>query len=546
MLHECLFDLPPALEIDADRDFLHDDDGLGGKFDFGTGRELFSFIPNGQMPLVKTLSEIGALTTEYGVDGNLVLADVFIDPLPNGTPATNCLDREWRTILLGTYREGGPGIFALDLTQPDTIDTATNVPQPLGGANGYVPSCINGGAGCGAVPFPTLLWEFNDTTDEDGAGGSDLAEGWSQPFVARVRVCEGACDLGELGEDRWVAVFGGGLSENPTNSTADDTGNWIYMVDIETGGILYKRGGAGVITGSVAADVSGVDFNSNGYVDTLYFGTTAGLLYKVALGDGPFDLGADGRIQDPPSGALLNPFLLFTTGGRPIYLEVTSISVAQLRATGLLFGTGNRWDLWDDSGTDGRFYAFVDLGFVDTDGNGIMDVEALGCPACTEPLTEANLERIDPDSPFDILNPGPDFLFGNVDPNKLAGFFFDLAANEKLITEPFSLAGITSFTIFDPVTTDARWRVRLRRPEQDLHHQHRERGRLRDPGPGGPGRVRPLLHGVAVHHSALLGAEHDSESGRDDAGSLDGSAAQYQLGVEEAPARLLQVRQLHG
>lgn len=446
---DCIFDLPPSQE-GAPRNNPSDADGIEGKYDFGTGREIFSFVPGAMMPHVKELSEIGTLSTQYGVDGNMTLADVFIDPIPAGTPAQNCLDRTWRTVVLGTYREGGPGVYALDVTQPDTIG-AGNVPDPIAG--GYVPSCTDGGAGCGPLPFPSVLWEFADTTDEDGVGGADLAEGWSQPFVTRLLVCDGVCDAGEIPEDRWVAVFGGGLPEAPTNSAADATGNWIYMVDIETGDILYKRGGDGVISGSVAADVTGVDFNNNGYPDTLYFGTTAGILYKVDLGDGPFDIGGDGRIQDPSTGGTFDPFQILSTGGRPIYLEITAINVAKLRATGLLFGTGNRWDLWATGASDGRFFAIVDLAFEDTDGDGILDVDTVACPGCTEPLTEANFESIDPDSAFDITNPGPDYLFGNADPNKLAGYFFDLAANEKLITEPFSLSGITSFTIFDPVTT---------------------------------------------------------------------------------------------
>jgi hypothetical protein len=48
---------------------LFDDDSQAGDFDNGTGRELFSFIPQQMMPLIKELSEIDELTTQYGVDG---------------------------------------------------------------------------------------------------------------------------------------------------------------------------------------------------------------------------------------------------------------------------------------------------------------------------------------------------------------------------------------------------------------------------------------------------------------------------------------------
>lgn len=426
---------------------------INGLYDYGSGRELFSFIPSAQMPLIQELTDITELDDQYGIDGSPRLADVFIDPLLDNTGNPTCTEREWRTVLLGTYREGGPGLFALDVTQPDTIDAASNVPQPDPGSPSYVPSCASGGTGCGTLPFPSLLWEFVDTTDEDGVGGADMAESWSVPVVARIRVCEGACDQPNEPEDRFVAIFGGGLSEFPTESTSDDVGNWLYMLDVETGRVLYKRGGDGVISGALAADVTVVDANSNGLVDTFYFGTTAGYLYKVALGEGPFELDGSGRIVDPTGDAgRYNPFVVFTTGGRPIYLEAAAVNVPQLRANALLFGTGSRWDLWKFNDQEARFYAIVDTGWVDTDRDGILEDM---CGPCTQPLTELSYELIDPDSAFDIDNPGHSFLFSNPDPDLLPGWYFPMEPNDKLITEPFSLAGVTTFTMFSPISTES-------------------------------------------------------------------------------------------
>lgn len=452
---DCKLDLPTSQES---RDpTVHDTDSTDGRFDIGSGREIFSFIPGAQMPLVKELSEINSLTTQYGVDNTPRVADVFIDPVLDISGNSSCVDRQWRTVLLGSYREGGPGIFALDITQPDVVNTATNIPEPLAGFPNYVPSCADGGANCGPLPFPALLWEFQDTADEDAVGGADLGESWSRPVVARIRVCDGACDTAAEPEDRFVAVFGGGLPESPSNSSADTQGNWLYMVDIETGRVLYKRGGDGVIEGAVPGDVALLDSNVNGIAETLYFGTTAGFVYKLNLGEGPFNLGADGRIQDPTGeDGRYTPFKAFTTGGRPIYMEVNLVYVAKLRQYALLFGTGNRWNLWDFGGQNGRFYVAVDNGWKDggLDGatfDGLID--PIGCATCTQPLTEAVLQPIDPDSAFDIENPGESYLFGNPDPNLLAGWYFPLGANEKLITEPFTLSGITFFTIYDPISS---------------------------------------------------------------------------------------------
>jgi len=52
-------------------------------------------------------------------------------------------------------------------------------------------------------------------------------------------------------KDKYVAIFGGGMDLNRT----DARGNYIYMVDIETGLVIYKR----QVTGSVPSEVAAVD-----------------------------------------------------------------------------------------------------------------------------------------------------------------------------------------------------------------------------------------------------------------------------------------------
>ncbi len=449
--------------------------GIKGEYNFGTGRELFSFIPNQMMPVVKELSTISELSSQYGIDGSVRVGDVFIDPAPGVDPVTGlvsptCVNREWRTVLIGSYREGGPGIFSLDITQPDAIGSSDNVPRALAGTPSYVPSCADGGTGCGLLPFPALKWEFRDPdengvpwTDDDANGQADMANSWSRPVIVRMSVCNGECSDVNLPEDRFVAIFGGGVSPSPSNSAADTTGNWLYIVDIETGRLLYKRGGTGAgavghpIVGAVPSDVTAVDFNANGYVDTLYFGTTAGYVYKVELGDGPFSTDPlTGRIVDPQTGAgtvdagALDPFQVFSTDGRPIYLEIDAVYVPKMRATALLFGTGNRWNLWSVTGVGGRFYALVDQNWQDTNRDGVMDSMNATCASCSYPLVESYFPAIDPN---DNTTPVANYLYGAV-ADKLAGWYLTLDASDKLITEASTLSGVSFFTVFSPVESE--------------------------------------------------------------------------------------------
>ena len=129
-------------------------------------------------------------------------------------------------MLVGGYREGGPGYYALDITQPDVLNSE-NVPQPAGT---YIPSCFDGDSNsdCGNRPYPSVLWEFQDEQsvqvsagifvkmqlDEDLNNERDLGNSWSKATSGRIRVCTGSCSPDET-EDRFVAIFGGGVGPDP-------------------------------------------------------------------------------------------------------------------------------------------------------------------------------------------------------------------------------------------------------------------------------------------------------------------------------------------
>ena len=220
-------------------------------------------------------------------------------------------------------------MVALDVTQPDPIDKL-NVLNFAGQPDiawvpdqsvGVVPECAGlGGApgsGCGTLSYPALLWEFDDTclaTDTSGTSCSrpatrtatasaDLGDSWSQVNTGRILV-------NVEGEDdpvvKFVAVFGGGL--DPDDKIG--VGNWIYMVDVETGKAIYKR----AVASAVPSEPAAVDTDQDGLLDTLYVGTAGGLLYKVDIST-PADVDpSTGRISDLRSGRP-SPIFDTTDGG---------------------------------------------------------------------------------------------------------------------------------------------------------------------------------------------------------------------------------------
>src|SRR6185436_6744387 len=106
-------------------------DNTNEKFDNGSGREVFAYMPRTVMTRVRD-HVLSPTSRHWTVDGTLSVADAFIDPVHNGTPDPD--KREWRTVMFGGLREGGTGYFAVDITQPDKFDPAAsddNVPKPV-------------------------------------------------------------------------------------------------------------------------------------------------------------------------------------------------------------------------------------------------------------------------------------------------------------------------------------------------------------------------------------------------------------------------------
>jgi hypothetical protein len=498
-----------------------DDDCFGrnptpfGSFDNGTGLELFSYVPRAVMP---TLNEQEDLTSQhqFNVDGNITVADVFIDPVRETEDGAFPVEgeREWRTVAIGSLREGGAGYYALDITAPDPVEAhddigfgpivdtpALNDPASAG----YLPGCLKGGDACGPVEFPSVVWEFDDSfwdeatgkwylVDEDVAwmededspfsgetdpddddfpetnshGVHDLGDSWSTANVGLIRVCRAGgsqCAPGEPDvEDRFVAIFGGGMDvDSKTTPFDENRGNWLYMVDIESGQTIYKQR----LDGAAPSEPAAVDTNGDSLIDRIYIGTLAGFLYRVDVGtvDGSYPaleptsidgIAGDGsRLtvdRDRIPRDVWVPVKLFDTNveltpgegdeddtlgtsglPRPIYYRPSVIFRAGETDFALAFGTGDREDLWSLSAADakqnGRFYVLVD--------------EFDSTSEISSPLDESDLTRID--AATTPVEQGGDLL-------STGGWYLVLGEDERVITEAFALSGLTIFSAYVPQT----------------------------------------------------------------------------------------------
>jgi Tfp pilus tip-associated adhesin PilY1 len=463
-------------------------DGVTRKhcYDLGTGTELFAYAPRTVMQIFKGMKDtLGPQTRriQWSVDGPPTAGDVFIDSSHDGTPVP--ANRAWHTVLVGGMREGTsfqgtPGTapanslgsyYALDITQPDELTTDANgKPLTVIPATDHAPLCLNadGDATCGkdaadatvrsnqpARPWPSVLWEITDTEDLDtggpGDGFVDMGESWSKPSLGRVKVCTLNCGNTTapfpVNEDRYVAVFGGGFDRERLNRR----GNWLYMIDVETGKVLYRANSSCGINdaggcsptyfASIPSEPAAIDGNGDGYIDLLYFGDLKGRMWKVDLTDLRL-------LSSPPSSRWDNQLDLSTGSGRPfllfeapqpvspavhpfypIYYRPTVITlgynVSGRPALGIGFGTGDRDDITSRLEPlaltfKQRFYYVVDRNNSTTlTESGLYDITSATAPSITTAPTN--------------------------------GWFIELAFGERINADSITVGSVIFFTTFNPL-----------------------------------------------------------------------------------------------
>ena len=191
--------------------------GILHAFNSNTGDELWGYIPPniiGKLSSIVT-TKANATNPIYGVDGSPVVKDIFFDDTPNN----GANDPRWRTILISGLGAGGKGYFALDITdinnpkhlfaiENDTFNKRISHWNSDENLNSYF---YTGNAS------PPPQFDYRK-----------LGASWSTPRIIRMKVD---------GEDRWVAVFGGGYN----SGVAPEYGSAIFIMDLENEGRLLKK-----------------------------------------------------------------------------------------------------------------------------------------------------------------------------------------------------------------------------------------------------------------------------------------------------------------
>lgn len=252
-----------------------------------SGVESWAFMPRAVMDQQKVLRDNQPSSRfPYGVDGAPTV--LLRDRDPSGGAADGKIESSNTHDRAAVYfglRRGGSSIYALDIKNPDS---------------------------------PSMMWRigtdglYNSTGLVAGSATqfSEMALSFSSPQAGRVQYTNGSTTA-----TRSVILFAGGYNggRDAANThigkdaargskgvlgSDDARGNAIYMVDAETGALIWKvRQGAfnqsspynsGTLTfqhplmvDSIAADLTVVDSNGDGLLDRLYAVDTGGRLWRA-------------------------------------------------------------------------------------------------------------------------------------------------------------------------------------------------------------------------------------------------------------------------
>lgn len=219
--------------------FVSNNGGMLHAIDTSDGSEVFAFMPHEFLKQAeKYTTQRPALNEDntrqtYGLDGSWVAwrkAGATVDAAPE------------HVYLYGGMRRGGRNYYALDVSSPTA---------------------------------PGMKWQISNSS----SGFSELGQTWSTPTVTHVPGVDGAVP---------AIVFGGGYSPADhdgaygTRSESDAMGGAVYIVNAETGDLIWKASHADM-KWAIPSSIAVVDFNFDGIADFLYFGDLGGQVFRVKL-----------------------------------------------------------------------------------------------------------------------------------------------------------------------------------------------------------------------------------------------------------------------
>lgn len=224
--------------------YVSTNEGYLHAIDSVTGEELFSFVPKELLPIIHETFVGGSGKHIYGLDSSWVAWRH--DRNGDGLISESDGDKMY---LYSGMRRGGNNFYALDVTNPHK---------------------------------PKLKFVKTPSSKDFG----EMGQTWSEPVLTKIKLDD---------EEKVVILFGAGYDSAYDNHSykglSDSQGAAIYMLDAETGELVYKitgtgKGGDLEIPGlnySIVSRPYFVDLDGSGYADRIYITDLSSQIFKINL-----------------------------------------------------------------------------------------------------------------------------------------------------------------------------------------------------------------------------------------------------------------------
>jgi len=218
-------------------------DGFLHAYDAETLDEQFLYMPSAMFPTIAEYTQPGFVYRPY-VDGPLTEGDAYFSGA-------------WQTLLLGAFRGGAKGLFALDISAPQNFDETD------------------------------VLWEYSEPAVLD----DDLGHLYGKVSLIKSNISS-STDYDRTAGD-WLVAFGNGYNSVNGHSV-------LYLLDPQSGAEIVKLdtgiGPESSVNNSLGANVNAtmpnglgapflVDLNQDFKVDLAYAGDLYGNMWRFDLRD---------------------------------------------------------------------------------------------------------------------------------------------------------------------------------------------------------------------------------------------------------------------
>ena len=379
--------------------------------------ESWAFMPQELLPNLRELraNVPTGVHSVYGIDSPPV---AYVK-----RNASGAIDKAW---LFVGMRRGGKSYYALNITNPDS---------------------------------PQFMWKV----DPSSTGMSDMGQSWAEPVVTFIPGVPAGNTSADTASP--VVIIGGGYNPSTKDSagvgTDDTTGRSVYILNAETGALVYRfgTGSSGIqlpgIVDSIPNSIAILDSNSDKLTDRLYATDTGANIWRMDLpsasptsSTSPWtafkfaSLGGSTQATD-------RRFFAEPAVAQTVFTNISQVSVTDSSnntTTNLTYqnipydavtvGSGHRPHPLDTTRSD-KFFVLQDRNVVTKSFTGAAGKEI---PA---PLELANL--------YNVSSTPPTTEQQNIEFGAKRGWYYDFAAKgEKSLSASTIIQGKVYFTSYVP------------------------------------------------------------------------------------------------